>query len=225
MPAIKSEPGCLRDEALFEAAAGASLPPDEAAHLETCADCRECVGGLRVALGQAQEEVSATVDRALAEFRLPALPVRARPAPLWRWVAQPVPAYVMVAALLLALVPVTLLRQPGGPEIGGLKTIEPGGLKEVSSGVSAAELLNDLYNPDLRDAGQIRATITLLEEYSRSHPDDPSIHVKLVSLYQALLALRGWESAVLTRARAEQRLSEERAVVGTLLIREAEPAR
>jgi len=217
---------CLNEEALFEIAAGRDPSPSERAHLETCRTCRERVAGVQAIVAPAKAAVNATLDRAVSAFRLQPLPERTRgrdsvrtncmacsPAmqlperprgrnSVWRLLVVPIPAYAVMAAALLMLLPVVLLRPPGSSTLGAYK--------EVTSGVSSAELFTTLYAPDLRDANQILVTIDLLEQYSAAKPDDTSVHVKLVQLYEALLKLRGWETPSLTRDKAKTRLETER---------------
>ncbi len=221
---------CLTGELLFDAASGIELPREAREHLEQCADCREAVAKAQRKLVSMRSEMDAVVDEAVSGFHLPPLPAREatksrEPRTVWQWIASPVPAYALAAAILIALVPVFLLRQPAGLELGAPRSSQVGDWKDIASGVSSGELLDALYSVDTQDASDIRAKITLLDEYSRTHPEDASIHVKLVSLYEALLALDDWEDALLTRARVETRLAEERDIVREMIGSELGPGR
>lgn len=223
MSKATTDPACLASELLHEAALARPLPAEAARHLETCAHCQAAVADLRANLQQARSEFGESIERAVTQFRMPALPQRQpRRSGLWSFVATPIPAYAAAAALMLLLLPLMMLRpplpgQPQGltrPQGSGLpQGLEFGGEKGLGPELSAEGAFAEIYAPDPQDAAALRRSYDVIGQYSAQHPEDLAAHVKLAAVCEALLKLRGWERPDLTREAVKERWAEERAAV------------
>jgi hypothetical protein len=226
--------GCLSCAELFSAAAkkvAARVDVDDVdvrSHLENCQRCSQEVEAIADRLSPLRQwfndsatsacEISGlALDRHLGDRAPSGLSSLAR-----RWLAYPVPAYVAVGLLFL----VGIVAFPGShrrPAVGEQK--------EVNFGVAAADLFAALYSPNLQDAGRLVATARLLEQYWKSHPDDVSVNIKLISIYSALLLRSGWEQEGFTRESVRERIEFHRqrareklsSIVGTAVVSDGQP--
>ena len=108
------------------------------------------------------------------------------PVPVW------VPSVIGVVGVLLFGVAIFSPLTPS-VEWGARKAGENTG--HITPPLSAEGMLEFLIVPEPTDAGQLAASIEVVETFLKAHPEDLAMHVKLVELYQSRLKLGAFTNA------------------------------
>ncbi len=107
-----------------------------------------------------------------------------------RWLSMPVPIWMPASAAAILLVAVVSVTAPSGPVTIQWGAEKGGAARGITTPPLAAEaMLEFLIVPDPTDPGQLAASVSAVETFLASHPDDLAMRAKLVELYQYQLQL------------------------------------
>ena len=168
------------------------LSPQIREHLLGCEACERKYRILQETEKSLKDFGDAIRTDSISATAPPFLPVRHRslwleireklktPVPVWA------PSAIGVVGLLLFVIAIFLPLTPS-IEWGAQKG--SGNTGRITPPLSAEGMLEFLIVPEPTDAGQLTASIEMVETFLKMHPDDLAMHVKLVELYQSRLKL------------------------------------
>ena len=171
---------------------GKELPPQIRDHLLGCEECERKYRILQETEKSLEDFGGAVRDGSISMEAPPFPPVRRRsvwleirdklktPVPVW------VPSAIGVVGLLLF---VMATFSPLTPSIEWGAQKGSGNTGRIIPPLSAEGMLEFLIVPEPTDAGQLTASIEMVETFLKMHPDDLAMHAKLVELYQSRLKL------------------------------------
>ena len=209
---------CNRVQEKLLRSIGEELSPRIRDHLLGCEECERKYRILQETERSLADLGGAVRENSISMEAPPFPPVRRRsfwleirdklktPVPVW------VPSAVGVVGLLLFVVAIFSPLTPSvewGPQKGNENT------GSIAPPLSAEGLLEFLIVPEPTDTGQLAASIEAVETFLKIHPEDLSMHAKLVELYQSRLKLG--EFSVAERDAMMEKLSLERRRFSELL--------
>ena len=209
---------CNRVQEKLLRSIGEELSPQIREHLLGCQEC-ERKHKILLETEKSLKDLGGAVRAGFISVTAPPFPpVRRRsfwleirdklktPVPVW------VPSAIGVVGLLLFVVAIFAPFTPSvewGARKGSVNT------GRIIPPLSAEGMLEFLIVPEPTDAGQLTASIEMVETFLKMHPDDLAMHAKLVELYQSRLKLGALPAA--KRDAMTEKLSRERQRFSELL--------